>query len=136
MKDNITVYESTQDLMVCELDKIVQKQEMSAQQLEYIYKIVDVIKDIDEIIMNEYGHEDSSDGYSSRSGRMYNNGSSYRDGYYRRGSSYRDEPMRNSSNRSSSRADMLDHLYRAHDTASSEEERKRIKRMIDEIENS
>ena len=31
---------------------------------------------------------------------------------------------------------MLDHLYAAHDTASSEEERKRIKRMIDEIENS
>lgn len=135
MRERFDIYESTQDLMVCELDKIVQKQEISPSTLEYVYKIVDVIKDIDEIISSEYDRDNGNDGYSSRSGRMYNYGSSYRDGYYRRGSSYRDEPMRGNSNKSG-KSDMLEHLYKAHDTATSDEERKRIKRMIEEIENS
>lgn len=134
MRDYIDIYESSKDLMVCELDKIVQKQEMSPTSLEYIYKIVDVIKDIDEIISNDnanyegYSQRSNNGYYTNSSNRMYGRGSSYRNRYDDMNPSY--------SGRNSSTSEMLEHLYKAHDTASSEEERKRIKRMIDEIENS
>lgn len=134
MREYIDIYESGKDLMICELDKIVQKQEMSPNTLEYIYKIVDIIKDLDEVISNEdikyggYSQRSGSSYYGNNSGRMYGQGSSYRGRYNDMGSSY--------SGRNSSTTEMLDHLYKAHDTASSDEERKRIKRMIDEIENS
>lgn len=139
MKDAITIYENAQDMVICELEKIVQKNEMSPSVLEYTYKIVDIIKDLDEAIMNEEERLSPNEGYSSRSGAYYNRGNSYRDGrvmyndgYSRRGTSRTGNSYRGDSSKES----MLDHLYMAHDTASSEEERKRIKRMIDEIENS
>ena len=44
MKDAITIYENAQDMVICELEKIVQKNEMSPSVLEYTYKIVDIIK--------------------------------------------------------------------------------------------
>lgn len=137
MKDNISIYEAAQDMMICELDKLVQKNEVSPTTLDYLDKIVDIIKDLDEVCMNEEQRMMQDDGHSSR-GRMYGYGSSYRgDGYYRRGSSYREDPAtRTNSGKAGSKESMLNHLYAAHDTASSDEERKRIKRMIDEIENS
>lgn len=138
MKDNIAIFESAQDMMICELDKLIQKNEVSPTTLDYIDKIVDIIKDLYEVCSDEENRMNMYDDYSGRSGRMYDRGSSYgSDGYYRRGSSYGSDPsMRSGTNRDTSKQAMLDHLYAAHDTASSEEERKRIKRMIDEIENS
>ena len=138
MKDNIAIYESAQDMMICELDKLIQKNEVSPTTLDYIDKIVDIIKDLYEVCTDEENRMNMYDDYSGRSGRMYDRGSVYgNDGYYRRGSSYGSEPsMRSGTSRDTSKQAMLDHLYAAHDTASSEEERKRIKRMIDEIESS
>lgn len=139
MKDNLSVYESAQDLMVCELDKLVQKNEISPSTLDYFFKIVDIIKDLDKAIINEEDRISSEEGYSMRSYPYYNRGNSsrsnrnmdYNDGYSRRntsrsGNSYRGE----------SRNDMLDHLYMALDTASNDDERKRVQHMIDEIERS
>jgi len=137
MREYIDIYESGKDLMVCELDKIIQKQEVSPTSLDYLDKIVDIIKDLDEVIAND---ESKYDGYSQRSGSSYYTNNSNR--MYGRGSSYRgrynDMNSMNSSytGRNDTTGEMLEHLYKAHDMASSEEERKRIKRMIDEIENS
>jgi len=134
MRDYIDIYESSKDLMVCKLDKIISKQELSPSTLKYIYKIVDIIKDIDEIVSNDIinyeGNSQRSGGsyYVNNSNKMYGHGSSFRSHYNDMNSSY--------SGRSEKSSEMLDHLYKAHDAASSDEERKRIKRMIDEIENS
>lgn len=138
MKENIAIYESGQDMMICELDKLVQKNEVSPTTLEYIDKIVDIIKDLDEIITNEemkYDSRNSGRSYAMNSyaSNNYGRGSSYRSRGY---SNYNNNYNTSNSGRSDKTYEMLDHLYAAHDSASSEEERKRIKRMIEEIENS
>ena len=138
MKDNLSIFESAQDMMICELDRIVQKKEVTPSTLDYLDKIVDIIKDLDEVSMNEEDRIGYEDGHSSRGSRYYNR-SSYRSGMYdgypvRRGSSYGNDNYMGNSRGDTNKESMLNHLYAAYDTASNEEERKRIKRMIDEIE--
>lgn len=139
LKDRYQLYEDSQDMLICELDKITQKGELTASSLDYLDKIVDIIKDLDEIMYNE---DARIDGYSSRNGRYYNRGSSYRSSYddmdyTRRNSSPRDNSrMTNGNSRGQSKDSMLNHLYMALNSASNEDERKRVQKMIDEIENN
>lgn len=137
MQSKYDICENTQDMMLCELEKIVQKNELTPSTLEYVDKLVDIIKDIDEILDGEDTR--MNDNYSQRSGnRMYyNRGSSYRNNT--RNGNYMTNNMKNASgmtgsSQSDGKQEMLDHLYMAMDTASNEEERKRIQRMINEIE--
>lgn len=133
--DRLNLYDQTQEMLVCELEKITKKNELTPSALEFLDKIVDIIKDLDEISMNEEERmSDTKGGYSQRSMPRY---------YYGRASSYRDDSyhrnetgMRDGSgySRGSSRSQMLDHLYMAMDTAINEDERKRVQRMIDELE--
>ena len=91
MKDNITIFESAQDIMICELDKLIQKNEISPTTLDYIDKIVDIIKDLDEVCMNEENRMRSYNDYSGMSGRSYERSLGYGNNEYtRRGSSYRE----------------------------------------------
>ena len=132
MKDRITLYEDSQELLLCELEKLNKNESLTPQLLEFMDKVVDIIKDLDDIM---YKEEQLTDGYSQRGGRYYNDGNSYRSSSYRM---YDDGSRMRSGgySRKDSKSSMLDHLYAAHDNAMSEDERKRIKKMIDEIENS
>ena len=141
--DRLRIYEEGQELLLCELEKLVKNQSITSNQLDFMDKIVDIIKDLDEVSMNEESRYDYEDGNSQRymPRAYYTRGSSYRGGSD--GSSYGSSYGRRSNmgrmysdgiSRNDGKADMLDHLYAAHDTATSEDEKKRIKRMIDEIE--
>ena len=136
--DRLNLYDSAQDLLVCELEKIVKNETISAAQLDFMDKIVDIIKDLDEVSMNEEERMgDVKGGYSQRSmpRYYYGRGNSYRDGNM--GYSRRNYPINDRSyGKDNSSEEMLNYLYLAHENASNEEERKRIKRMIDEIENA
>lgn len=135
MRDRIDLYDSAQDMIICELDKIVQKNEMTPHILESIDKLVDIIKDLDELMDNEEAR--TVEDYTQRSsGRYYSRGNSYRSGnYYRDGSSYKGNSIASNEKRhNDTSSSMLNHLYMALDTASSEDERRRIQKMIDEIE--
>lgn len=147
MQDKIELFEASQDMLICELDKLVQKQELTPQTLSYLDTLVDIIKDLDEIMDNEDAR--NMEGYSQRSGRRMYNRSSYRNGnsygnyenynnYARRGTSMRMDGGNGQGqySRNSGKEEMLNHLYMALDSASSEEERKRVQRMIDEIEHA
>ena len=140
MKERIDLFDSTQEMLICEMDKITQKGELTGSSLDYLDKIVDIIKDLDEIIDNE---ESRMEDYTSRSSRYYNRGSSYRNdyddtNYYRRGMSSRDNSkmMGGNSRGKTVKNDMVEHLYMALNSASNDEERKRVQKMIDEIENN
>ena len=84
------VYENAQDMMICELDKLIQKSEVTPTTLEYMDKIVDIIKDLDEVIGNEEMY--MADGNSQRSYGRYG---------YSRMNSYRGSDMRGMSARNS-----------------------------------
>lgn len=138
--DRYEVYENAQDMMICELDKLIQKKELSPTSLEYMDKIVDIIKDLDEVLDREDMR--IMDSNSQRSyPRVYDRMNSYRSEPYYTRSSYRN--TMNNSNMTNSldgnsqgngKKEMLDHLYMAMDSTSNEDERKRIQRMISEIE--
>ncbi len=147
MQNRIDVYENAQDMMICELDKIVQKNELTPNALDYVDKLVDIIKDLDEILNNEEMH--MTDDYEQRgNSRGYYNmrGNSYRGNMrmnYTRNNSRNNgmmsnevSPMNNINGNSSGsgKKEMLDHLYMAMDNSPNEDERKRIQRMINEIE--
>lgn len=130
MRDRYEIFEASQDMLICELDKLVQKQELTPQLLSYFDTLVDVIKDLNEIMADE--DEKYNNSYNQYSGRSYPMNRSYRGNSYR--NDYRD-PENGYSKRSEKSSEMLEHLYSALDSASSEEERKRIRRMIEDIEN-
>lgn len=134
MQDRYELFESSQNMLICELDKLTAKQELTPQTLSYLDTLVDIIKDLNEIMAEEEMK------YDSRNSGRYYPMNSYESNSYGRGSSYRSRSYNNYGSMNSGRNDksteMLDHLYSAMDATNSEEERKRIKRMIDEIENS
>ena len=108
-------YENIRKLVNCELDKIGKMNELNNSALENIYKLVDILKDLDEV------EEHNDRGYSQRMMPNYNYGNSYR-------------PMRSYDNRSYSRGNSLrDHLEQALNEAQTERERETIMRMMNEI---
>lgn len=113
---DVDVFHGIREMVNCELMKMTQKGELDKSMLESLDKLVDILKDLEEI-------ENGESGYSQR--RMYNydydydNRNSYRNGgrYSRHGSS-------------------VDHLYKAMDQAQSESERQAIQMAIDKIMNN
>lgn len=113
-------YDNIRKLVDCELEKIGKMNELNPTSLENVYKLVDILKDLDEVEGKKM-----DDGYSQR--YMPDMGNSYRRNMnYGRGNSY---------NRSyNSRGGSLrDHLEQALDEAKTERERETIMRMMDEI---
>lgn len=116
MADNMHLYEDLKDLVEDEIDKIVKKDDLDEKCLEYLYKLVDIAKDIETIMaMREYGGDDQGysrmypyysydDGMSMKKRPMMDDGYSYRhrdsmgryarDGYDYRGRYSREGDMR------------------------------------------
>lgn len=141
MKDRLALYDSSQEMLVCELEKITKDGSLTPSTLDYLDKIVDIIKDLDEISMNEEDRMyDMKTGYSQRNmSRYYSRGNSYRDdgmGHSQRNGSMMRDDLERGRSRGTKKNDMLEYLYMALDNAPNDEEHKRIKRMIDEIENA
>lgn len=116
---DVDVFHGIREMVNCELMKMNQKGELDKSMLESLDKLVDILKDLDEI-------ENGGGGYSQR--RMYydyDNGNSYRN--YSRNDGY--------NNRGYSRHSAVDHLYKAMDQAQSESERQAIQMAIDKIMN-
>jgi len=139
MKNRLELYDSAQEMLVCELEKLIKNGEVTPSSLTYLDTIVDIIKDLDEITMNEEDRMiDPKMGYSGKNmPSYYGRGTSYRNNadYYRKGYSSNEYMNDRSYGKGNSSEGMLNYLYLAHDNASTEDEKKRIKRMIDEIEN-
>lgn len=129
MQDRIEIYDASQDLAVCELKKIVKAGEMTPTSLEHVYKLVDVIKDLDEIIANEEERDLEVEGYSQRSGRRMYRGNSYRSIPYE-GRRIREVGY----SRNDGKHEMLSHLDKALENAKTDEDRRKIQKMIDELE--
>lgn len=116
----VDVFNGIREMVNCELMKMTQKGELDKAMLENLDKLVDILKDLDEI---------ENGGYSQRGYNYgYDNGNSYRYMPYNRnnGGNY----SRHGSNPA------LDHLYKAMDQAQSEAERQAIQMAIDKIVNS
>ena len=126
MIDRYEVYESALDMATCELDKLVKTGDVTPSILNTIGALTDIIKDLEKSVY--YSSMDEDDYESQRSGRYYPRGSSYR-------MSYRNTPSYGSKiSRNTKTDEMLNHLYASMDYASTDEEKQRIKRMIEEIE--
>lgn len=140
MRDRIELYDAIQEMLLCEVDKIVKNNNITPSQVDVLDKLVDIVKDLDEMIFNEEDRmNEAKEGYSQRSMPRYNyyKGNSYRDsGYSRKSEPMHDGMMKGGYSRGNSKDGMIEYLYLAMNNASSDEEHKRIKRMIDEIENA
>ena len=110
------VFNGIREMVNCELMKMTQKGELDKAMLENLDKLVDILKDLDEI--------ENGGGYSQRN--YYDNGNSYRYMPYNNGNRY--------SRHGNSSA--VDHLYKAMDQAQSETERQAIQMAIDKIMNN
>lgn len=107
------IYEETKRRYEKELQRILDKNDLTPTDLEATYKIIDILKDVATICaMEDYDYEDEWSGRNNYSGRNMRRGYS---GSY--------------SGHNGDRA--LDHLYSAMNEASSEEERMAIKALID-----
>ena len=134
MKD---VYKKTKDLFERELNKLVATDSMSATNLELTYKIVDIIKDINEICEKDdmmYDDEYSERrGYGMRNSHYYGHpymGSYTAEGTYGRGYSGMDGgyEMRNSGN-----AAMRSKLQQLMNEAANDNERSMIQSWINQL---
>lgn len=124
------------DLAWAEIEKIAKKDELTKESLCVLNDVVDIVKDIGEIMRQEYDRDEMMDGYSGRSGyssRMgrYSDGNSYRN--YTGGSNTRRYGRFNSYD--DGREYMMEHLEMAMDKASSENERNMIRQLMDKMNN-
>lgn len=127
--------EDLREMMCDELDEIVKKDSLDNTQLEQVYKLVDIIKDIDEINMNGM----SESGYS-QTGMMpiWNTGNSYRNGYANNGYANRNRDSmgrysRTGYSREGDNDHMIQKLERMMDEAPTEREREAIRRCLDSM---
>ena len=117
------VYKKAKHLFENELEKIVDKGDMSPTNLDFSYKLVDILKDISTIC----AMEESGYGYDEEySGRPY-----YRNGYSRN-YSYDGHPTWNNYSGNSMIAAKLRNLM---SEASNDRERMMIQSWIKEVEN-
>lgn len=130
------LYDDVKQLLHKEIDGIVKKGSLTPQELESLYKAIDVLKDICEIKEKEEGME----GYSERGGYSYR--MPYDDRYYNihsfRGdgsqggySMRRDQTGRYS--REGAKEHMIDGLYSMMGDASNEAERGAIQDCINRL---
>lgn len=134
--------EQLKELLEEEIKKVAKKGDITPAEVEAMYKVVDIIKDIDTIeAMEEYGEDDEEEysnrgysrrGYSSRRSYM-DGGGSYRRGrgmngrYVSRDRSYRGYSMEES------RDAMMAKLEEAMNEATTEHERQAIMACMDKI---
>lgn len=126
-------YKKVKELLEKELDKIAEKGTIDPTNLEYSYKIVDIIKDIYEICEKEdnmYDEESSGRrGYGMRRSRYYPYMGEYRvEGTYGRGRSG-DAYGRGYSNASSMKAK----LHQLMDETDNDRERMMIQSWMDDL---
>lgn len=114
------------DILCDELEKITAKGELTAGSLDAVDKIVDIMKD-----MEEMGY--SGDG--NMMGRSYNRsyGRSYR-GSYNRGSYAQRRDSRGRYSRDYSRHDIVEQLEDIMEQAPNEQSRREIERLIMKME--
>ena len=128
--------EQLKELLEEEIRKVTKKGDITPAEVEAMYKVVDIIKDIDTIeAMEEYGEDNDGEysrrGYSSR--MSYMDGGSYRRGrgmngrYVSRDRSYRGYSMEES------RDAMMAKLEEAMNEATTEHERQAIMACMDKI---
>lgn len=139
------VYKKTRDLLERELEKLVASDNMTATNLELTYKIVDVIKDIDEICEKDsmlYGEDYSGRrGYNMRSSRAYGYpymGNYMVEGSYTSGNNYGGGYSGNNyvggySNRNSGTSEMRSKLQKLLDEASTDHERMMIQSWMNDL---
>ena len=127
-----------QDILEDELKKICKKEEISSTDLENIYKMVDIVKDVTTV---DAMHKAEQEGYSRDYARDYSRGYSddYANAYgsYRRG---RDAMGRFTSRDSSydgysrhSKDEMIEHLTEMMRNARSEDERESYRKAIEQM---
>ena len=135
------VYDNIKNLLYKEMDEIVQKDAVSQTDLENLYKMIDIVKDICEIAEKE---EQMESGYSTRwNGMMpyddrYYNIHSYRGGNgNQNGYSSNNYGSNNNGGMRYSRTDGRDHminnLYAMMDQASSDAEKNAIQECINRL---
>ena len=121
------VYKKGKELLEKEFEKIVEKGDVSPTELDRIYKVVDILKDIDEICEGEeMGYENMQSGrrsymmpYNSYTqSNRYNTGRSMNNGY----------------GYGSSRNSTIDHLQSMINNARNDQERMMYQRWLDEAE--
>ena len=125
------LYHDVKELLHKEISKIVEKGSLTPQELENLYKAIDVLKDICEI--NE--KEGMDEGYSERGYSMWGpNHDRYYDihAYRNDGNSYRRNSMGRYS-RTDAKEHMIDGLYSMMGDASSEAERGAIQDCINRL---
>lgn len=124
------MYNRIFDMLNCEIEKIENKGELNQASLDNLDKLVDIIKDLQTIEAMNFAEERNygySNGMDSNRGRMmYNDGGASYGRYYRGRNGYSYDNNRNG---------MIEHLQRAMDQATSEDERNEIRQMIDRINN-
>ena len=129
------VYKKTRNLLERELEKIVAGDNMTANNLELTYKIVDVIKDINEICEKDemlYGEDYSGRrGYGMRSSRSY--GYPYMGNYMLEGSYNGGGYSGNYGNRNSGTSEMRSKLQKLLDEASTDHERMMIQSWMNDL---
>ena len=128
-------YDGIKDMLCRELEDI-QHKELSSNNLDVMYKSVDIIKDIETIKAMENGHSNEYSGEYSRMFRpWYSYDGSYDGSYDNRGrGAYadRDSQGRYSSNYS---RNSEEEIRRIMDKASDEHEREVLKRALDSLKN-
>ena len=124
------LYHNVKELLHKEISKIVEKGSLTPQELENLYKAIDVLKDICEITSME-----DDGGYSERGYSMWGpNHDRYYDihAYRNDGNSYRRNTMGRYS-RTDAKEHMIDGLYSMMNDASSEAERGAIQDCINRL---
>ena len=133
-------YENFRDLIKRCLDDAVDMGHISMDQVEIYDKLIDMDKDLQEIIMNEQIGDYYEDEYSRRGNSYRMSGNSYRggsygnrNGYSRRGGSYGRGGSYRGYSRDGEREQMMEKMERMMEEASSETEREAIRKILDTI---
>lgn len=131
------------EMLHCEIDKIADQGEITAGSLESVGKLLDAIKDIEEIEMSEGEKGYSQRGYGGQimyypNDMYYDNGGSARGMNRRSGRYYRGNmnSYRGMNSYADSKDQMLDQLQEMMDTAMSDKERQAIQKCMRQIEQS
>lgn len=144
---SMRAYEDIKEMLCDEIDEIARKGEISAGDLEALYKLTDTIKNIDKIVMLEEdgGYSQAGDWEAMGRGRFGDDfaRNSYDDG----GNSYRGQRRdsmgrysrardgRRGYSRDGGKDDMMEHVDMMMEVASTPEEREAVKRFKKQLEN-
>lgn len=123
----VQVFNAIREMINCELEKMTKRGELDKAMLENLDKLVDILKDLDEIegkgSMEEIGMY--SNRYGGNSYRMMpRNGYYYDDGYSRNDGMY---------SRANGQNPVIEHLHKAMDQAQNESERQAIRNALEKL---